>query len=292
MSTIIWRVFALESDNWDCAIILSTWWNFEWLNSWDWDNEKVYPKESIKRAMLNLKAFCCQANTPGSETPTCKYDKDNGLLLEQYPDSQFLFDHLVDIWLRRLDAMSELLYEDVDADIIWKQWREFIIQKAQQKDWTTPTDINPEFKRNRTLNQNYILEYRRDGNYATEYQSWRESKVKDYDNRPLINRYQNICEVVSYIYWKSPGELNNYIKTYWYSNCENLIKDTTSRNILYTKVIMLKKSNKLLYDNADSYIKTYFAKSRLQKLKETVLAILQAFSTVNKQVIKLVQECS
>lgn len=295
--SIVWfisisKTFWLELDKWDCWIILATWWNFQRIENRSWNNEKVFPKESIKTAMLNLKAFCCKQNTPGSETPSCKYDKENWLLQEQYVDSSLLVDHLTDIWLRRLDAIEKLLYPWVESDPIWKQRREFIKQKAQQKDWTTPTDIISETEKQRTLNTNYILDYRKDWNYAKEYKSWRIEKTKDYENRPLINRYQNICENIAYIYWESPWELNNYIKTYRYDNCKSLVTDVKNRNILYTKVIILKKSNKLLYDNAESYVTSYFGKTRLEKLKDTVLSILQAFSTVNKQVIKLVQECS
>ena len=291
-----WYSFAQDADQtskWDCRYVQeTTWWNF-WtiLESWSWQDEMAYPKESIRRAFLNLKAYCCQQNIIWSETPRCKYDKDNWLFLENYPSSKFLYDHLVDIWLRRLDALEKLLYEWITPDPIWREWREFINKKWSQEEWTTPTDILPKFKEQWTTNTNYILLYREDWNYNQQYQNTWTWIIKDYSNRPLINRYWNVCEVSAYIYWYMWLKLWYHTRTNLYSLCKALLQDTTYRNIAFTKSIVLKKSNKILYDNINSHITNYLSQSRLAKLKETILWIVQSFNVINKKIIKLVKDC-
>lgn len=295
---IFWYGFAEnlnDIDNWDCWFVQeTTWWNF-WtiLNNRSWQNESIYPKESIRRALLNLKAACCQQNKIWSQTQRCKYDKENWFFLNNYPDSKFLYDHLVDIWLRRLDAMEKLLYEWTTPDPIWKERREFINTKWSQEEWTTPTDILPKFKEQRTLNINHILPDREDANYNQQYQNERTSIAgQQYTNRPLVNRYSNLCKVSAYIYWYMWAKLGYYTRTNLYSSCKLQSQDITARNISFTKSIVLKKSNKILYDNINSHITNYLSQSRLAKLKETILWIVQYLNVINKKIIKLIETCS
>jgi hypothetical protein len=294
---IFWYTFASDLndiDNWDCWFVQETTWGNFWsiFESRSWQNEDIYPKESIKRALLNLKTYCCKKNIIWSDTPRCKYDKENWLFLETYPDSRFLYDHLVDVGFRRLDAMENLLYEWTTQDPIWKKWREFINKKWEQEEGTTPTDILPEFKEQRTINTNFILPYREDGNYNQQYQNEWISIASQYSTRPLINRYGNLCEIASYIYWYLWLNLWNYTRSNWYWVCSSLSKNLIARNITFTKAIVLKKSNKILYDNLNTHITNYMSQTRLEKLKQTILWIVQAFNVINKKVIKLIKECS
>lgn len=295
---IFWYSFAEslnEIDNWDCAFVEGTTWGKFWamLDNRTGQNELVYPREAIKIAIFNLKAYCCRVwGELWSETPRCKYDKDNGLLSDNHPDSKFLYDHLLDVWLRRLDAMDNLLYKWLVPDPIWKERRDFINKKWSQEAWTTPTDIVPKFNEQWTKNINYILPDREEWNYNTQYQKEWESITLGYSNWPLTNRYTNICEVSAYIYWHLLLNLWFYTRTNWYATCESLSRNVISRNISFTKSIVLKKSNKLLYDNINAHITNYLSQSRLTKLKETIFGIVQAFNVVNKKVIKLIKECS
>ena len=297
---IFWYTFASESndqDVGDCKFVRETKWENLGImvETRSWKNEIVYPKESIKRALLNLKAFCCKKwGILWEDTPGCEIDRKEWWLWKNYPDSKFLYDHLVDVWFRRLDAMENLLYEWVKLDPIWQGRRDFINKKWNQEEWTTPTDILPKFYEQWTLNTNYLLPTREDWNYNEQYQNQWTAITSEYNNRPLTNRYSNLCEVSAYIYWYLRWWLKlwYYTRTNSYPSCELLSKNIISRNIVFTKSIVLKKSNKLLYDNVNSHITNYISQSRLTKLKETILWIVQSFNVINKKVIKLIKECS
>lgn len=296
--SIFWYSFAQNDnlDRWDCLFVQDkTWWNF-WImfDTRSGQNETVYPKESIRAALLNLKAYCCNEWwIIGKEHISCKYDADAWLFPKEYPQSKFLYDHLVDVGLRRLDAMDNLLYEGVVPDPLWKAWRDFINKKWSQEEWTSPSDIVPEFNKKRTKDERFILRYWEDGNYNEQYQENRLEITKEYESRPLVNRYGNICEISAYIYgYLKWLDLWDHTQAYWYPACLLLTRNIISRNIVFTKAIVLKKSNKLLYDNVQSHMANYISKTRLTKLKETILWIVQAFNVVNKKVVQLIKECS
>ena len=296
LSITFWYSFAQDSgqiDKWDCNKFWErTWWDF-WteVESRQWKNEIVYPKESIIRAILNLKAYCCEINILWSDTARCQYDKVKWLLKQNHPDSKYLYDHLIDIWFRRLDAMDKLLYEKITPDPIWKERRDFINKKWSQEEGTTPIDILPKFKEQWTINKNYILADREDWNYNTQYQNEWTWKAREYNNRPLVNRYSNLCEIAAYIYWYLWLPLWDYTRKNWYPWCKSLSRNIISRNISFTKAIVLKKSNKLLYDNINTYITNYISQSRLEKLKETILWIVESLNVINKKVVKLIEKC-
>jgi hypothetical protein len=45
---------------------------------------------------MNLKAYCCETAVLPTKWWTCKEDEAN--FPKIYPESYFLYDHLVDIW--------------------------------------------------------------------------------------------------------------------------------------------------------------------------------------------------
>lgn len=282
--------------NWDCRFVADTMrWNFwSWVESRSGQNETIFPQASIKRALWNLKKYCCAQWILDKDGISCTHDEYQWSFLESTPDSKFLYDHLVDIWFRRLDAMENLLYPDVTPDPIWEQRRKYINNKWAQLEWTTPTDMMPNFKKQWTFNINYDLAKREDGKYNQMENPSRNATIPSYENRPLINRYQNMCEIAAYIYgyiipmwW-----LDTYTRQNGYSSCTKLSQKIIANNIDFAQTIVLKKSSKLLYDNMDSHINKYLNQNRLIQLRSTILAITQALDAVNKKIIELVKSCS
>jgi len=58
----------------------------------------------------------------------------------------------------------------------------------------------PEINKQWTFNISYDLAKREDGKYNQMENPSRNSTIPSYDNRPLINRYRNMCEITAYIY--------------------------------------------------------------------------------------------
>lgn len=67
--------------------------------------QSVYPKENFKRALINMKAYCCREtllNTPKS-IESCKEDRFLRGDKDSFPFSPMLFDQLLDVSLRALE---------------------------------------------------------------------------------------------------------------------------------------------------------------------------------------------
>ena len=70
------------------------------------DFESVLPTEALGKALENLKKYCCQSNGTGDNTCTAY----QGNQKQNYPQSPYLYDQLIDVSLRRLDAIPEFAY--------------------------------------------------------------------------------------------------------------------------------------------------------------------------------------
>jgi hypothetical protein len=74
----------------------------------NWKYENILPKEAMAQAMLNLKSFCCDTEffEDADNITGCNSDskiKNDGI----YPSSTYLYDHILDVSMRRLDAKQE-----------------------------------------------------------------------------------------------------------------------------------------------------------------------------------------
>lgn len=75
------------------------------VNSYAEVYRNVLPKEAFKKALINLKAHCCTKEIKKS----CSSGDIKNIQLP-YPESAFLFDHLLDVAMRRLDGITGLAY--------------------------------------------------------------------------------------------------------------------------------------------------------------------------------------
>lgn len=73
--------------------------------------------EGLHRALINLKTHCCASNILNNNPEMlASCEKDKNLLTEKtnYPQSSFLFDHIIDVAIRRLVVDGN--YGDVPLD--------------------------------------------------------------------------------------------------------------------------------------------------------------------------------
>jgi len=129
-----------DDDIWDCEF-------FENNSLVDWEtNSKnmnmsaAMPKEAMEKAINNLTAYCC--NTKKRNKDHCDTTNSD----ELYPESVYLFDHVLDVYLRRLDARqqgdngADLLY-NLEPDSSGKAWRNFITECGNDVKGLAPLKI-------------------------------------------------------------------------------------------------------------------------------------------------------
>ena len=100
----------------------------------------IITKNDLNTAILNLKKYCCENKLWDLGKDTCTKDKpffnDNAL------DSKYLFDHLMDVIMRRLNwsTWDNDIYKktNMSVDPLWAERRSRINSQAESTKWSTP----------------------------------------------------------------------------------------------------------------------------------------------------------
>ncbi len=287
--TIVIISFLTYTTAHDCDMVwFDLDWNFKLLEDWEYDN--ILPQEAISQAMVNLKWFCCEKKLP--KLNTC--DQDGSIDQDGiYPSSVYLYDHIIDVSMRRLDAKQkndnweDLIYW-LDPDVSWLEWRTFITDHANNKNGSIPLAISEKFKETREAQWNSLKSWKP----YSEESVWDISDFEDYDERRLVEKFLWVCETSMYLYENLASNIDKTILNTPYLACERMSNIRIKKEIDYTKAILMQKGNKFLYNNVKSYLDTYFSQNKLIALKQLIFNIKNTFNEINKAVPELVPNCS
>lgn len=282
----------------DCGFVISyTEWAFASLDNWEY--EHILPKAAMSQAMSNLKSFCCNPSVfkKQAENKFCTTDSmiDDKWI---YPSSTYLYDHILDVSMRRLDAKQEndnwldLIY-GLEPDPTGKIWREFITKQANSKDGSVPLLIKSKFKENREADINSLVWW--SSNKGRNNMPRKKETFEKYTERNLADKYRWVCEISIYLYLSLPVDTDNIDLPKLYSaykSCENLSNERFKKEFNYTKSILMQKGNRLLFNNVKTYLDTYFSQDKMVALQQLVFNIKNTFNEINKAVKELVSPCS
>ncbi len=280
--------YATDTD-WDCAQVLT---KDRYLSNRDETNEnlsKAMPKEAMEKAFDNLKSYCCDTNKLGKTS--CDTTSSNAL----YPESIYLVDHILDVYLRRLDAKqenenwSDLLY-GLEPDWSGKERREFISKRGNEVNWSLPLEIQKKYEIAWTTTQS-VESY---SDYIGANKNIWTSKVSGaitvYDTWTLYDKYYLACDVSNYIVITK--NFGTSLTPQEYQSCKQLTYNRIDNEKLYVQTLLMQKWEKLLWSNMNAYLGTYFVKSKLSNLLKTIFDMSTSFSEINKAISKLTPECS
>lgn len=283
--------------DWDCVIVLS---KDTILSDRDTASEDdvvktnlnlAMPKEAMEKAFDNLKSYCCDLEKISSNY--CE-DVNNDVF---YPQSVYLFDHILDVYLRRLDAKqkndnwNDLLY-NLEPDEMWLEWRTFVTEHGNDINWSLPLQIQKTYEKFWHKNIQVTPSFMEiNGAVQGNWLSDTVNAIKLYDTWTLFDKYNLACDVSNYI------SISTWIQLQWlvtneYNACKDLVKNRIDNEKVYVQVILSQKWEKLLWSNMDAYLGTYFVNKKLSELMQTVFNISTSFSEINKAVAKLIPECS
>lgn len=109
----------------------------------------VLPQEAFAKAILHLQAYCCnQKKIQCSATLVKKLPPE-----KTYPQSPYLFDHLIDVTMRRLDGVPGKLVYDLPVDKAGKTRRDAITKLANNTNGEQASTVKEEFIKYRTLHK-------------------------------------------------------------------------------------------------------------------------------------------
>ncbi len=258
-------------------------------NLQDWQHENIFPKVAMEKALGNLKKFCCS-----NDTLKWTLDCSTANVGWNFPQSKYLFDHILDIWLRRLDAKIEnengenLIY-GLNPDTIGSEWREFITSHANSPQGSVPLDIVNKYKQYREIKWNSLTRWSPNASMP-----WTVDDFEDYNNWSLWEKYIWMCESSIYLYWimKWEDNLDKARISTIYPSCRNLINTRIQNEYDYTKAILMQKWNTLLRININTYLSNYFSQNKMTELLKLIFNINNTFNEVNRGVKELVLKCS
>lgn len=235
----------------------------------------VLPIEAFNKALINLKAYCC---TQAFQKDCSSGDINNKP--EHYPASAFLFDHLLDVAMRRLDGITWLAYnmdgdpKGVTPDPTGLDRRTKITEIANSANGTPANKIESLYTGYRT------------GHKYTDLGIVISGYNKNIATVSLGDKYDTICELVRDIYNKTTSgtiiwsitETNSF-----FNGCKNLVRERVKRETGYVKMLMVQKSNQVFTETMKAYTKKYFVEEKIMALWNLINKVKDIFKTIVQQ---------
>ena len=276
-----------DDDIWDCNFLESN----SLVGRDDDVLATVMPKEAMEKAINHLTKYCCDTKKRSKEL--CDVSNSE----ESYPESIYLFDHIFDVYLRRLDARQEgenwndLLYE-LEPDSDGLAWREYITECGNNVKWLIPLEIKQKYESFWKKSLETDLRYL-DNNWLVqdERKQWVIDAINQYDTWTLYDKYNLACDVANYIS-KERMRISWITTLDEYNMCKDLTDARIANEYTYTQTILVTKADKLLTSNLKAYFGTYFVNNKLSLLLQKIFDINTSFWEVNKAVTKLTDQCS
>jgi hypothetical protein len=312
--------WILQYDNW--LSIVNDSWETD-INRFskfltDEQQKAIITKQDLNIAILNLQKYCCENNLwwLSQKSESCIKNKpffnDNSL------DSPYLFDHIFDVIMRRLNWLSwdYNIYNGMTLDDKWAERRLKITKYATSSSWTTPqtiTDVYSWFWRQSPPKLEYNIANKIDNVFSEKnnqdflsYVSWlwwEESKsvanaMKNYSWWTMYDRYINACALTEYFYallnqnqWTdSPDKIRNIDKISK-NSCSKIVKKQIQWEADYVTLIEQRASNKFQSNYIEWYISyMYERQEKLQDLiknaKNRRLDVVRAVPSLQRQCIK------
>lgn len=331
---ILWSIinfsFAVPNSS-DCGLFAS-----KSYNNWDWfsivnlaretnDNKRsnflsddqqiaIMPRTGLNVAVLNLKKYCCEHELWWIEmqSETCQNDKkyfnDNAL------DSQYLFDHIFDVMMRRLNWLTwdNNIYPNVEVDRAWAERRARISEKAENLSWSDAQSIIDEYTRVRKQspskfnitnevygkfkdeNQKFLRYISWEWDDSTEWKKVAET-MKKYNERTLYDKYINACALTEYFYalltvpFEEAKDKGNIIQRLSNWLCDKIVAAQIDWENAYVQLITQRSSNLFLSNYIDWYV--WYLYNRETQLKNLRKNSTDRFLDVVRAVPNLVHKC-
>lgn len=279
---------------------------------------KIIKKDDLDTALLNLKKYCCENELwwLSQNSQTCKADET--FFNKNALDSQYLFDHIFDVMMRRLNGLTgdTNIYIETnmtEVDDKWKERRDWISGKATDLSWANPQEIIDKYnvywsksdpqiwyditeKVYTTFNMSDVkfLEYV-SGQWKTEDSESVARAIKDYDKRTLYDRYVNVCALSQYFYalldvWQGSSDKYKVVERLsdW-KLCDQVIKQQIDGERQYVEWVEMESSNLYLSNYIEWYL--WYLYNRWNKMKSLWRDSVDRFLDVVRAVPHLVNQC-
>ena len=281
------------------------------------EQKAIISKDDLNTALLNLKKYCCENELWWLKQKDKTCQEDAVFFNENSLDSKYLFDHIFDIIMRRLNwlSWSNDIYTktSMTVDDLGSEWRSWINNEAEDLSWSNPQLISDKYMKywkasptslgydittqvDATFwdlsDQNFLLYV--SWQWASDESTQIATALKKYKERTLYDRYHNACALAEYFYslfdvWINSSDKVKTIKIIANWTCNNATQKQIEWENKYVTVVTQKSSNLFLWN----YIKWYitYLYDRQKKLQATEKDSGNKFLDVVRWVPHLVKTC-
>lgn len=231
---------------------------------------QIFTDKDMKTALRFQQQYCCEREV---SEKTCEGKLDGK---KYYPESPYLFDHLINVWMRKFDGIEEhcdILGIDCftrDNAILVQERREKLRAIADETDGTAPARIFELFK-----------DYRWDiDTYTTSV-----------GLNKIANAYLRMCNEAWAIrdavkFWLTDVDSATSDGQWLVSVCRDIVQQRFLQEAQYVQSLMVEKWVQYVYDNMYSYMMEYFIANRMNAFVDKFGKLDACFNMVLKYVTK------
>ena len=266
-------------------------------------HQEIIDSSTLNIAFLNLKKVCCEHKEFSRINPnSCNNDKAH--FYDNVPQSYYLFDHLLDLYLRRLDGDPNAIYGGATLDETGQERRERSDETIEKIEGTAPRVIDTKYREFRTIDSKNLLEgvaqdtSKSRNDYINNMNSEQNLEIiNNYSERTLGEKYTNACNVVGYTYFlfqtsENLVSISDTKAMLLNSNsCPTLIHQRINAETYHVMQMSIQKGNTLLTDNVKEFANTYLNK-RLLDLQTLLQKSQTSLTRVVRATSKLIPQCT
>jgi hypothetical protein len=278
ITALIWLLWAWQNfvyaEFWsnDCKIVLNgvdtAMEQFTTDVKWQWST--LVDQNTIKQATQNLSNHC------------------NWVVW--WAESNYIFDHLIDLWFRKLDAYTDdSLRYNIPADIKWKEWQKIITDFANPNNNTKPEQVLESFNTYWPLTEQTW----------TSYVPSSTCNIENVEKLSLYWKYKATCAIASCLAKKKvlvTQTITDETSAVRLQK-DNEICNTLTLNRYYTEASYIKQLTarvgvRTINNLIEQYTKNYFVWNRRQSLYEQFTSFDQNLTFVNRKIQEGTPVCS
>ncbi len=232
---------------------------------------EFFTDEDLRTAVLHHQMACCEEILKDDRAICEQAKEDTSDCKNCYAHSNYLFDHLVNIGMRKFDGIQEqcdslhISCKMNKSAVKTLERRERITEISQDVEWYPPSLIMEEF-----------LKYRGD-----------ESKESVNDVNTISNAYyamcqeaENIVDAIGVNQQVDPNAIRPYVL------CRQLVEKRYQQEYSYVRTLMVEKGVQYFIGNAHDYMQEYFIKNRMSELVNKYARMDNCFTTVLRYATK------
>lgn len=226
----------------------------------------IFTDKDLATILRFHQQYCCEKRIAQDNC------EDVGEWKKYYPESPYLFDHIINVGMRKFDAVQEHC-DELGIDCTTQDNKTPLIERREKtREFAIDIDGFPPV----------LL-------YKLFQQEWWSPEDFTKDNNKIANKYFEMCREAASIRWATnnawaPIDLKMTWGKWLQTVCNQLVQDRYLREARFVQTLMVEKGIAYMQKNFQSYLHDYFISNRMKALVDKFGKLDACFNMVLKTV--------